>query len=79
MQSLSHEEMLQKQLDSNFRIMEQLRARVDAIVEDPVTAEALKPYYPYGCKRPAFHDEYHPHSTCLTCIWWTRLREGSLE
>jgi len=57
---LSHEEMLQKQLDSNFRIMEQLRARVDAIVEDPVTAEALKPYYPYGCKRPAFHDEYLP-------------------
>ena len=40
--------------------MEQLRARVDAIVEDPVTAEALKPYYPYGCKRPAFHDEYLP-------------------
>ena len=57
---LSHEEMLQKQLDSNFRIMEQLRARVDAIVEDPVTAETLKPYYPYGCKRPAFHDEYLP-------------------
>ena len=57
---LSHEEMLQKQLDSNFRIMEQLRARVDAIVEDSVTAEALKPYYPYGCKRPAFHDEYLP-------------------
>jgi cyclohexanone monooxygenase len=57
---LSPEEMVQKQLDSNFRIMEQIRARVDAIVEDPVTAEALKPYYPYGCKRPTFHDEYLP-------------------
>ena len=34
--------------------------RVDAIVEDPKTAAALKPYYPYGCKRPTFHDEYLP-------------------
>jgi cyclohexanone monooxygenase len=57
---LSPEELVAKQLDSNFRIMEQIRARVDAIVEDPVTAEALKPYYPYGCKRPTFHDEYLP-------------------
>jgi cyclohexanone monooxygenase len=57
---LSQEELVQKQLDTNFRIMEQIRARVDAIVEDPVTAEALKPYYPYGCKRPTFHDEYLP-------------------
>ena len=51
---------MQKQLNSNFRIMEQIRARVDAIVEDPKTAAALKPYYPYGCKRPTFHDEYLP-------------------
>ena len=57
---LSPEELMQKQLDSNFRIMEQIRARVDAIVEDPATAAALKPYYPYGCKRPTFHDEYLP-------------------
>ncbi len=57
---LSPEERVAKQLDSNFRIMEQIRARVDAIVEDPATAEALKPYYPYGCKRPTFHDEYLP-------------------
>ncbi len=57
---LSPEELIEKQLDTNFRIMEQIRARVDAIVEDPKTAEALKPYYPYGCKRPTFHDEYLP-------------------
>jgi cyclohexanone monooxygenase len=57
---LSPEEMLEKQLDSNFRIMEQIRARVDAIVKDPKTAAALKPYYPYGCKRPTFHDEFLP-------------------
>ena len=57
---LSLEELIEKQLNSNFRIMEQIRARVDAIVEDPATAAALKPYYPYGCKRPTFHDEYLP-------------------
>ncbi|MBK88069.1 MAG: monooxygenase [Gammaproteobacteria bacterium] len=59
-EAISPEELVQKQLDSNFRIMEQIRARVDVIVEDPVTAAALKPYYPYGCKRPTFHDEYLP-------------------
>ena len=52
--------MIEKQLDSNFRIMEQIRARVDAIVTDPKTAAALKPFYPYGCKRPTFHDGYLP-------------------
>ena len=58
--NLSPEQILQKQLDGNFRIMEQIRARVDAVVKDPQTAAALKPYYPYGCKRPTFHDEYLP-------------------
>jgi cation diffusion facilitator CzcD-associated flavoprotein CzcO len=58
--ALSPEEMIERQLNSNFRIMEQIRARVAAIVKDPKTAEALKPYYAYGCKRPTFHDEYLP-------------------
>ena len=57
---LPPEKLIQKQLNTNFRIMEQIRARVDAIVKDPKTAAALKPYYPYGCKRPTFHDEYLP-------------------
>jgi cyclohexanone monooxygenase len=57
---LSQEELIQKQLNTNFRIMEQIRARIDAIVRDPKTAAALKPYYPYGCKRPTFHDEFLP-------------------
>jgi cyclohexanone monooxygenase len=40
--------------------MEQVRARVDSIVQDPTVAEALKPYYNQFCKRPCFHDEYLP-------------------
>jgi cation diffusion facilitator CzcD-associated flavoprotein CzcO len=43
---------------ADFQQMEEIRARVDAIVRDPATAEALKPYYRQFCKRPCFHDEY---------------------
>ena len=43
---------------ANFEKMEEIRARVDAEVEDPSVAEALKPYYKMFCKRPCFHDEY---------------------
>lgn len=34
--------------------------RVDEIVADKKTAEALKAYYYVNCKRPTFHDEYLP-------------------
>jgi cation diffusion facilitator CzcD-associated flavoprotein CzcO len=43
---------------ADFEQMEEIRARVDALVADPATAEALKPYYRQFCKRPCFHDEY---------------------
>jgi cation diffusion facilitator CzcD-associated flavoprotein CzcO len=38
--------------------MSEIRARVDAIVEDPATGERLKAWYRQLCKRPCFHDEY---------------------
>ena len=43
---------------ADFEKMEEIRARVDSIVKDPKTAEALKPYYRQFCKRPCFHNEY---------------------
>jgi len=43
---------------ADFKKMEQVRARVDSVVKDPSTAEALKPWYNQFCKRPCFHDEY---------------------
>ena len=43
---------------TNYELMEEVRARVDELVEDPKTAEALKPWYDWLCKRPCFHDEY---------------------
>jgi cyclohexanone monooxygenase len=45
---------------ADFEKMEQIRSRVDTIVNDPATAEALKPYYRQFCKRPCFHDDYLP-------------------
>lgn len=43
---------------ADFKKMEQVRARVDSVVQDPAKAEALKPWYNQFCKRPCFHDEY---------------------
>jgi cation diffusion facilitator CzcD-associated flavoprotein CzcO len=43
---------------ADFAKMEEIRARVEDIVTDAATAEALKPWYGYYCKRPCFHDEY---------------------
>ena len=43
---------------ADFEKMEQIRARVDALVDDPEVAEALKPWYRQFCKRPCFHDDY---------------------
>ncbi|AJE38992.1 flavin-containing monooxygenase [Streptomyces nodosus] len=38
--------------------MNDIRARVEQIVTDPGTAEKLKPWYRYACKRPTFSDLY---------------------
>ena len=43
---------------ADFRKMEQIRSRVDEMVQDPETADALKPWYRQFCKRPCFHDDY---------------------
>ena len=43
---------------ADFHKMQRVRARVDAVVKNPATAEALKPWYNQFCKRPCFHDQY---------------------
>jgi cyclohexanone monooxygenase len=43
---------------ADFKKMEQIRGRVESVVKDPGTADALKPWYRQFCKRPCFHDEY---------------------
>jgi cation diffusion facilitator CzcD-associated flavoprotein CzcO len=45
---------------ADFKKMEEIRRRVDEVVADRQTAEALKPWYNQFCKRPCFHDDYLP-------------------
>jgi cyclohexanone monooxygenase len=54
----SWEKMMAVVEDSDLEKMEEIRARVDSIVEDPETAQRLKAWYRQLCKRPCFHDEY---------------------
>jgi len=55
---MSHDELEHAKEVADAQKMEEVRARIDATVHDRATAEALKPYYAYICKRPGFHDEY---------------------
>ncbi|MCH8133356.1 MAG: NAD(P)/FAD-dependent oxidoreductase [Myxococcales bacterium] len=55
---LSPEGLARSMEMADFEKMEEIRARVASIVEDPDAAEALKPYYRQFCKRPCFHDDY---------------------
>ncbi len=54
------EDYLRRVEEVDYEVMEAHRHRVEALVADPATAEVLKPYYRYLCKRPCFHDEYLP-------------------
>lgn len=56
--NLSMEEITAKMELADFQKMEQIRSRAQELVDDPNTAESLKPYYRQFCKRPCFHDEY---------------------
>lgn len=42
----------------DYRINNELRAHVDEVIKDPETAEKLKAWYRWNCKRPTFHDGY---------------------
>lgn len=57
-QGLGPEAIAERMELLDFEKMEQIRQRVDEIVGDPATAEALKPWYRQFCKRPCFHDDY---------------------
>ncbi len=56
----STREYLRRVEEFDFGVMEAHRRRVEELVSDATTAEVLKPYYRYMCKRPCFHDEYLP-------------------
>lgn len=43
---------------ADFRLMESTRKLVEDTVKDKETAEKLKPWYEFMCKRPTFNNDY---------------------
>ncbi len=71
-EGMTLEDYMRKLEEIDYQIMEAHRRRVEELVADPTTAEILKPYYRYLCKRPCFHDEYlpainNPNVTAIDC------------
>jgi cation diffusion facilitator CzcD-associated flavoprotein CzcO len=58
--AVSPEDKLKKQENANIDYMMRIHRRIDEIVDDTKTADALKPWYMFMCKRPCFHNEYLP-------------------
>ena len=57
---ISKEEKIRRQENANIDYMMWIHDRIDEIVKDKATADSLKPWYMFMCKRPCFHDEYLP-------------------
>jgi cation diffusion facilitator CzcD-associated flavoprotein CzcO len=58
--AMTPEQFMGLREEEDYKIMEKLRRRIASLVDDPETAEALKPYYRFLCKRPLSNDEYLP-------------------
>jgi cation diffusion facilitator CzcD-associated flavoprotein CzcO len=57
---LTPEQFMARREIVDYQVMERLRSRVETIIKDKKTAEALKPYYRFLCKRPLSSNEYYP-------------------
>jgi cation diffusion facilitator CzcD-associated flavoprotein CzcO len=57
---ISFEQYMKMREEEDNGVMERLRRRVEMNVKDKDTAEALKPYYRFLCKRPCSNDDYYP-------------------
>ena len=58
--ALTREEKIQRQENANIDHMMRIHRRIEEVVDDKATADALKPWYMFMCKRPCFDDEYLP-------------------
>jgi cyclohexanone monooxygenase len=58
--ALPREEKIRRQENANIDLMMRIHKRVEEVVHDKATAESLKPWYMFMCKRPCFDDEYLP-------------------
>jgi cation diffusion facilitator CzcD-associated flavoprotein CzcO len=57
---LTFPQFMERREKVDYAVMERLRARVESLVKDKATAEALKPWYRFLCKRPASNDDFYP-------------------
>jgi cation diffusion facilitator CzcD-associated flavoprotein CzcO len=58
--ALSRDEKIRRQENANIDYMMRIHRRIEEVIDDPTTAESLKPWYMFMCKRPCFDDEYLP-------------------
>ncbi|MFT7647836.1 MAG: cation diffusion facilitator CzcD-associated flavoprotein CzcO [Candidatus Poriferisodalaceae bacterium] len=58
--AIPREEKIRRQENANIDAMMRIHKRIDEVVEDDATAQALKPWYMIMCKRPCFHNDYLP-------------------
>src|SRR5262249_38065850 len=56
----SRDEKIQRQERENIDYMMRIHKRIEETVRDKATAESLKPWYMFMCKRPCFHNDYLP-------------------
>ncbi len=60
LKGITKEEKVRRQENANINAMMRIHKRIEETVEDPATAESLKPWYMLMCKRPCFHNDYLP-------------------
>ena len=58
-EDISIEDYFARREVMDYRVLERMRNRIDSIVKDKATAEALKPWYRFLCKRPLSNDDYY--------------------
>jgi cyclohexanone monooxygenase len=58
--TLTAEKFMAMREVEDYHVMERFRRRIDEIVQDKATAEALKPWFRFHCKRPLSSDTYYP-------------------
>jgi cation diffusion facilitator CzcD-associated flavoprotein CzcO len=66
LRGISREEKIRRQENANIDYMMRIHKRIEEIVKDEATAEALKPWYMFMCKRPCFDNDYLPTFNRLT-------------
>jgi cyclohexanone monooxygenase len=57
---ITPEKFMEMREVEDYHVMERFRRRIDEIVEDTATADALKPWFRFHCKRPLSSDTYYP-------------------